>query len=116
MRKSVSALACLAVILSTVLIVPSAIIAGPLPAATAARPAGDDLTVEKVLCWGYGWRGWGLYPGWFRPACANAWAAPGYVVPAPAYVPGYVAPAVPAAAPCWVPPGRNGQPGYWAAC
>jgi hypothetical protein len=112
MRKLVSALTRLAAILPVVLIVPSSVIAGPLLGAAAVRPAGDGLVVENVACYGFGWRGWGIYPGWFRPACA--YVAPGYVVTAPVYAP--VAPVYPTAGRCWVPPGPDGRPGYWAAC
>jgi hypothetical protein len=113
MRKSISALACLAAILSTILIVPSSIIAGPLPLAAVGRTAAaDNVKAEKVACYGFGWRGWGVYPGWFRPACAGAYVTPGYVVPAPVYAPAVVAPAP---GRCWVAP-PDGRPGYWAAC
>jgi hypothetical protein len=82
---------------------------------TAVRPASNSLNaVENVACYGFGWRGWGVYPGWFRPACAGAWVAPGYVVAAPVYAP--VAPVYPAAGRCWIPPGPDGRPGYWAVC
>jgi hypothetical protein len=90
--------------------------AAPLPSSSTIGPASElSRPAEKVLCYGYGWRGWGYYPGWFRPACSNpgpAYVAPGsVVVPAPAYV----APA-PVAGRCWVPPDTNGRPGYWAPC
>jgi hypothetical protein len=115
MRKSISTLACLATTLAAILIVPSSIIAGPLLLAGAGRLADDSSKAEDVACYGFGWRGWGVYPGWFRPACAGAGAAPGYVVPAvPAYAP--VAPVYPAAGRCWVAPQPDGRPGYWAAC
>jgi hypothetical protein len=115
MRKSISTLVCLAVTLAAILIVPSSIIAGPLPLAAVGVPAGD-VKAENAACYGFGWRGWGVYAGWFRPACAGAWVTPGYVVPAPVYAPAVVAPAYPAAGRCWVPPGPDGRPGYWAAC
>jgi hypothetical protein len=81
-------------------------------------PADQGAKIEKVVCYGYGWRGWGVYPGWLRPACTGAYAAPGYVVPGPAVaapavvVP--VAPVAPAMGRCWVAP--DGRQGYWAAC
>ena len=88
--------------------------AAPLPSATYFRSAADQLNMdEKVVCYGFGWRGWGVYPGWFRPACAGAYGAPAYVVPAPDYL---AAPVYPAANRCWVRPGRDGRPGYWASC
>jgi hypothetical protein len=95
--------------------------AAPLPAlaapslsSSAVRSASNlNRPAEKVLCYGYGWRGWGYYPGWFRPACTgpgSVYAAPtAVVVPAPAYVarvPGR----------CWVPADPYGRPGYWARC
>src|ERR1700681_2681342 len=74
-----------------------------VPGATdAVRPAIDSLEpIEKAACYGYGWRGWGVYPGWY-PACDRLplYATPEYVAPAPAYVvptPGYPAPRR-----CWV--------------
>jgi hypothetical protein len=117
MRKFAHAIARLAALLSPALVASSSVSAWPLPVAAAVQPAGDGLkVVEDVACLGYGWRGWGLYPGWFRPACTGAYVAPDYVTPAPAYVPAYVAPVYPAAGRCWVPPGPDGRPGYLAAC
>jgi hypothetical protein len=121
MRKIVSVLSRLAAILPAILIVPSSVIAGPLPLATVARPTDDGPKVEKVGCWGYGWRGWGWYPGLLnlRPEC---WTAPRYVAPAtPAVVASPsvvapVAPVVPAKGRCWVPAAPDGHPGHWAAC
>jgi hypothetical protein len=40
----------------------------PAAAFTSRNPAGirsafaSTNPVEDVACWGYGWRGWGLYP------------------------------------------------------
>jgi hypothetical protein len=91
--------------------------AGPLPPAAAVRQVDNNLNVvENVVCYGFGWRGWGIYAGWFLPACTGVWVAPAYVVPAPVYPPAYVPPAEPAANRCWIPPGPDGRPGRWAAC
>ena len=80
----------------------------PLQAAAAVRSAAGNLGMtEQVACYGFGWRGWGIYPGWY-PACnrplyaAPVYAAPDYPVPAPGR--------------CWVPPTPDGRPGYWATC
>jgi hypothetical protein len=115
MRKFVSVLARLTM-LPTVLVA-SSVIAGPQPLNVVAQPADDGPKVDNVACWGYGWRGWGVYPGWLRPACTGAWTAPGYVVPAPTIVaPVVVAPVTPGANRCWSPSGPDGRPGHWAAC
>jgi hypothetical protein len=113
MHKFVHAIVRLAALLPPALVASSSVSAWPLPIVAVQR-AGLKA-VEDVACFGYGWRGWGVYPGWFRPACTGAYVAPDYVAPAPAYVPAY-APAYPAAGRCWVPPGPDGRPGYWAAC
>jgi hypothetical protein len=89
--------------------------AAPLPVQAAPSPSSSTIRsapelsrpAENVLCYGYGWRGWGYYPGWFRPACAGA--PPPVVVPAPAY-------AAPVPGRCWVPADPYGRPGYWARC
>jgi hypothetical protein len=96
---------------------------------SAMRSAIEATTPVEKACWGFGWRGWGWYPGWFRPACGGAYVAP--VAPAyvaPAYVaPAYVAPdaayAAPAPVPppagprkCWVQSDPDRNSGYWAAC
>lgn len=79
---------------------------GPHPAAamtafgsTGIRSAIETLNpVERVACWRYGWRGWGIYPGCvFRPA----YVAPPVVYAAPVYPP--------AAGRCWI----NGR---WRVC
>ena len=72
-------------------------------AAAAAAP------VQTVACARYGWRGWGVYPGCFRPR----YYAPGYVVAAPYYAPPpvYVAPA-----PYIGPPRRCWIAGAWRPC
>ena len=77
----------------------------------AIRPAlGQFVQTETVACYGYGWRGWGIYPGWY-PACYRVAPvyAPGYVVAAPA------APAPPPPGQCWV-ASPDGRGGYWKAC
>lgn len=117
MRKFILAFARIAALLPAGLMASSPLSAGPLPSQAAIRSVGDNLdAAENVLCYGFGWRGWGVYPGWFRPACTGVYVAPGYVVPAPAYAPVYAAPAYLAANRCWIPPGPDGRPGYWAAC
>jgi hypothetical protein len=117
MRKFVLASAGIAVFLPVGLIALSPLSAGSLPSITAARPVVDILdAVENVVCYGFGWRGWAVYPGWFRPACTGAYVAPGYVVPTPVYAPAYPGPVYPAANRCWIPPGPDGRPGYWTAC
>ena len=71
-------------------------------------------TVKSIACYGFGWRGWGVYPG-LHPAClrvAPAYVAPGYVAAAPVYA----APAYPVAGRCWIPATPDGRAGYWAAC
>jgi len=78
---------------------------------TRSAAAGIDQ-IEAVACYGFGWRGWGVYPGWFRPACNGAFAAPPYPAPSPTYA----VPVYPTANRCWVPPAPDGRPGYWAAC
>ncbi len=117
MRKFVLAFAATAALLPAGLMASSPASAGPLPPAASVRLVGDSPEVaEKVICYGFGWRGWGVYAGWFRPACTGAWAAPAYVVPAPVYAPAYVGPVHPAANRCWIPPGPDGRPGHWATC
>jgi hypothetical protein len=69
-------------------------------AAEAASP------VEKVVCWRYGWRGWGAYAGW----CGLAYAVPAYVAP-----PVYAAPAYDAD-PVYSPPRRCWIDGRWRTC
>lgn len=74
----------------------------------AMRQAANQVSgTESVACYGFGWRGWGIYPGWY-PACYRVAPvyAPGYVVAAPAY----------RAGPCWVPTSPDGRAGYWKAC
>jgi hypothetical protein len=74
----------------------------------AIRLALEQLApVKTVACYGFGWRGWGIYPGWY-PACYPVAPvyAPGYVVAAPAYPPGR----------CWVSGSPDGRGGYWKAC
>jgi hypothetical protein len=93
-------------------------IAGAGPSIRVATGALEKI--DYVACYGFGWRGWGVYPGWLRPACAGGavYVAPGYVAP------GYVAaaPVYPAPAPayqtphqCWVQTDPRGY-GYWGAC
>jgi hypothetical protein len=91
--------------------------ASPLAGATPLGPPGavrlglDQLRkIENVACYGHGWRGYGIYPGWY-PACYQAvpvYPLPGYVVPAP------VTP--PAPGRCWVATGPDARSGYWRAC
>ena len=94
---------------------PSAVDATPLGSAAALRSTADSVrTIESIACYGFGWRGWGVYPG-LHPAClrvAPAYVAPGYVAAAPVYA----APAYPAAGRCWIPATPDGRAGYWAAC
>lgn len=116
MRNHLLRLIAAAAILPASLIASSPLGATPIaPLAAAARPAVDESPpVAKVICYGFGWRGWGIYPGWFRPACTGAYVVPGYVA-APVYPPAYAGPAYPPGR-CWVPPSPEGRPGYWAAC
>ena len=63
---------------------------------------GGQPLVQKIACWRYGWRGWGVYPGCYRPRIyypPRIQAAPVYVAP-PAYAP---------ARRCWI----NGR---WRVC
>jgi hypothetical protein len=87
------------------------------PGAMAMMPGVTNAvrSIEKVACYGYGWRGWGIYPGWY-PACDRlpVYVTPEYVAPAPVYV--APAPAYPAPRRCWVQPGADGRQGYWQAC
>src|SRR6266700_8215587 len=75
--------------------------AQPTMAGPSIRVATGTLTtIDYVACYGFGWRGWGVYPGWLRPACAGGavYVAPGYVAAAPVYP----APTYPAPHQCWV--------------
>jgi hypothetical protein len=84
----------------------------PVAAMTAVDSAGIRSAVEaanpveKVACWRYGWRGFGLYPGW----CGLIAAAPAYVVP-PAYAPPVYDPT-----PAYNPSGRCWIDGRWRGC
>jgi hypothetical protein len=78
--------------------------------------AGATQSIENVVCYGNGWRGPGIYPGWFRPAC-NPWtqayvAVPEYVPAAPVYA----APTYPGPRRCWVRTAPDNNSGYWAQC
>ena len=87
-------------------------VAGAGPAIRVAT--GALKPIDYVACYGFGWRGWGVYPGWLRPACAGAvYVAPGYVAAAPVY-PAPV-PAYPAPHQCWVQTDPRGF-GYWGTC
>jgi hypothetical protein len=115
MRNLVLGIAAAAAVLAAAS-TPSATYATPLGFAAALRLAAADSvrTIESVACYGFGWRGWGVYPG-LHPAClraAPAYVAPGYVAAAPVYA----APAYPIAGRCWIPATPDGRPGYWAAC
>lgn len=105
-------------LLAAILAMSSAQAMGPNAARSLGAAAATLAPAESVACYGFGWRGWGVYPGWLRPACwGAAYAPPGYVVgAAPVYA--VPAPIYPAPAPqrCWVQtdPARNY--GYWAAC
>jgi hypothetical protein len=82
----------------------------PAAALTAANPAPIRLAVEatsrveNVACLRYGWRGYGLYPGWF---CGPYVAPPAY----PVYAGPYYAPA-----PVYTPPPRCWINGRWRVC
>jgi hypothetical protein len=118
-HKFVLAFAGVPALLPACLMASSPLSAGPLKWTPTAevRQVDERLKVaENVVCYGFGWRGWGIYAGWFRPACSGAWVAPAYVVPAPVYAPAYVGSVHPAANPCWIPSGPDGRPGHWAAC
>src|SRR6476619_831553 len=56
--------------------------AGAMPSnAGTMRQAAEQVSdTESVACYGFGWRGWGIYPGWY-PACSRV---------APVYAPGYL--------------------------
>ena len=104
------------VLLATAAAAGSAHAMGPNAARSLGAAAATLASAEPVACYGFGWRGWGVYPGWLRPACwGGAYAPPAYVVGA---APVYAAPvyAAPATQRCWVQtdPARNY--GYWAAC
>ena len=113
MRNRTVRLAAAAAILPASLMASSPLGAAPI-APPAAAAADHSPPAEKVICYGYGWRGWGVYPGWLRPACTGAYVVPGYVA-APVYPPAYAGPAYPPGR-CWVAPSPDGHPGYWAAC
>ena len=104
-----------AVIASAALSLPPAA-AMTLGSAEAIRSTVNDArSIENVICYGYGWRGPGIYPGWFRPACnpiAQAYVAPEYVPAAPIYA----APAYAGPRRCWVQTAPDRNVGYWAAC
>jgi hypothetical protein len=85
-------------------------IAGAGPSIRVAT--GALRKIGYVACYGFGWRGWGVYPGWLRPACAGGpvYVAPGYLAAAPVYpVP---TPAYPAPRRCWVQADPRSY-GYW---
>ena len=105
--RLVSALALATVLVPISLASPAG--AAPPSSAAAVHAAEQNVSpVEHVVCFGYGWRGWGFYPNW-RPVCSGY--APAYVAP-----PVYAVPVVPAPANrCWVAPTAT-NPGYWAAC
>jgi hypothetical protein len=65
--------------------------------------------VQTVACWRYGWRGWAVYPGCFRPPY---YVRPPYVVAPPYYAPGPVY----AAPPVYVRPRRCWINGAWRVC
>jgi hypothetical protein len=109
-RSIVATIACTALMASAC--------AMPLGSADTIRSAANEVSpIETVLCYGFGWRGWGWYPGWLRPACNGAYVAPAYVAPAvvPA-APAYAEPAYPAPRRCWVQTDPDRNLGYWAAC
>jgi hypothetical protein len=87
-------------------VAPAAAFTGPDPAGIRSALASTN-PVESVACWGYGWRGWGLYPGWF---CGPIYAAPAYVAP-PAYGAPYYPPTAVDGPPaqCWI-------DGRWRRC
>jgi hypothetical protein len=87
----------------------------PVEARAAQSMANNLPLAETVACYGYGWRGWGVYPGWY-PACNRVvYGAPAYAAPAPVYAaPVYAAPAYPSPRQCWV-QASDGN-GYWTAC
>ena len=94
----------------TLLIASSAAGAAPMVGAGSIRvDAAAAAPVQTVACARYGWRGFGVYPGCFRPR----YHAPGYVVAAPYYAPPpvYVAPA-----PYIGPTPRCGIAGAWRPC
>lgn len=80
---------------------PAAAVA-PAPLAELRRAMDEHPAVEKVACWRFGWRGWGVYPGCYH--------APVYVAP-PVY-----APPVYAVPPAYVPPRRCWINGRWRIC
>jgi hypothetical protein len=88
-----------------------ALVALPAAAAmTAVDQAGLRTAIETVnpvesvvACWGYGWRGWGLYAGCLL---RGIYPAPPPVYPAQVY----------ASAPASAPPGRCWIDGSWRAC
>jgi hypothetical protein len=106
-RSTAAAIACVALVAS---LQAHAMSLGS--AATMRSAANEASSVETVLCYGFGWRGWGWYPGWFRPACNGAYAAPAVVPAAPVYA----EPAYPAPRRCWVQTDPDRNVGYWAAC
>ena len=77
--------------------------AGLRTAIEAVNPVVVNPVVSVVACWGYGWRGWGLYPGCLL---RGIYPAPPPVYPAPVYAP----------APANAPPGRCWIDGSWRAC
>jgi hypothetical protein len=114
MRNLVLGIAAISAILPAGLMLSSPADAMMFGSAQSIRSAADSVrTIESAACYGFGWRGWGLYPG-LHPAClrvAPAYVAPGYVAGAPVYA----APAYPAVGRCWV-SAPDGRSGYWAAC
>lgn len=74
----------------------------PAPLGELRTVIGDQPLVQKVACLRYGWRGWGAYPGCYRP--------PVYYPPHIYAAPVYVAP------PVYAPPRRCWINGRWRAC
>ncbi|RKE70684.1 hypothetical protein DFP91_2926 [Pseudorhodoplanes sinuspersici] len=74
----------------------------PAPLGELRTAIGERPIVQKVACWRYGWRGWGVYPGCYRP--------PVYHPPRVYVAPVYVAP------PVYAPPRRCWINGRWRVC
>jgi len=99
MRKATSTLVVAATVAAVGMTPAAALISGQGAAMRSAIEEANPL--ERVACWRYGWRGWGLYPGCFY---APVYASPVYVAP-PVY-----------AAPAYAPPRRCWVDGQWRLC
>lgn len=93
----------LALSMAVVQIAPSSAFAVPVaPLGEARTSIEGSPIVQRVACWRHGWRGFGVYPGCYRP---------------PVYYPPHIyAAPVMVAPPVYVPPRRCWINGRWRVC